>query len=127
MICSPIQKAIRKRKGIERKHPFRKWNYAMSGILTILFLDFIVLFFRMNSGVVSGDFGSAASYMVQSGIIAVMVVVLILCLVLGMFQWYKKGIADTKVEKEKYCITAFLSICMLVAVVVFDMYQFWAI
>ena len=106
---------------------FRKWNYCLSGILATILIDFIVMFLRLNSGAISGDMGSAVSYMVQTGIIAIMAVVLIAGLIFGMFQWYKKGIVDTKAEKFKYCLTAFLSICMIVAIVKFDMYQFWAI
>ena len=127
LICSPIQKAIQRRKGNEKKHPFRKWNYCLSGILATILIDFIVMFLRLNNGAISGDMGSAVSYIVQTGIIAIMAVVLIAGLIFGMFQWYKKGIVDTKVEKIKYCVTAFLSICMIVAIVKFDMYQFWAI
>lgn len=127
LICSPIQKAIHKRKGNEKKHPFRKWNYCLSGIMATILIDFIVMFLRLNSGAISGDMGSAVSYMVQTGIIAIMAVVLIAGLIFGMFRWYKKGIEDTKVEKVKYYVTAFLAICMIVAIVKFDLYQFWAI
>lgn len=127
VICSPIQKSIYKRKGIVKSHPFRKWNYAMSGIMAIICGDFLVMFNRLNQGTTSGNMGSVTSYMVQSGIIAIFAVVLIVCLVRGIFDWRKKGIAETRGEKVKYCITAFLSICMIVSIILFDMYQFWAI
>lgn len=127
LICSSIQKAFRKRKGIEKNHPFRKWNYAMSGIMAIIIVDFIVMFMRLNNGGVTGEMGCFEGYMIQSGIIAVMSVGLIAGLISGLVYLFKKGIADTGAEKVKYCITAFMSICMLVSVFVFDMYQFWAI
>ena len=95
--------------------------------MATILIDFIVMFLRLNSGAISGDMGSAVSYMVQTGIIAIMAVVLIAGLIFGMFRWYKKGIEDTKVEKVKYYVTAFLAICMIVAIVKFDLYQFWAI
>lgn len=127
LICSPIQKAVRKRKGIEKNHPFRKWNYAMSGIMAVIITDFLVIFMRLSSGMTSGDLGNATGYMIQSGIIAVMSVGLIICLVSGLIYLFKKGVADTKAEMVKYYITAFMSICTLVSVFLFDMYQFWAI
>lgn len=127
LICSPLQKAVRKRKGIEKNHPFRKWNYTMSGIMAVIIADFLVIFMRLNSGMTSGDMGNATGYMIQSGIIAVMSVALIICLVSGLIYLFKKGVADTKAEKVKYYITAFMSICTLVSVFLFDMYQFWAI
>ena len=120
-----IYTTIQRRKGI--RHPFRKWNYAMSGIMTVIFADFFVVFMKLSNGAVTGDMGVAAVYQVQFGIIAIMAVLLIAGMVLGFIHWRKKGIADTKAEKVKYCVTAFMTICMLVGVILFDMYQFWAI
>lgn len=127
LICSPIQKRIRRKKGIERTHSFRKWNYAMSAIMAVIFIDFAFMFVRMNMGTNSGNIGSITSYMVQSGIIAFMAVALIVCLIYGLIYWFKKGIIDTKPEKIKYCVTIFMSVCMLAVVLLFDMYQFWAL
>ena len=99
----------------------------MSGIMAVIIADFLVIFMRLNSGMTSGDMGNATGYMIQSGIIAVTSVALIICLVSGLIYLFKKGVADTKAEKVKYYITAFMSICTLVSVFLFDMYQFWAI
>lgn len=127
LICSPIQKRIRRNKGIEKTHSFRKWNYAMSAIMAVIFIDFAFMFVRMNMGTNSGNIGSITSYMVQSGIIAFMAVALIVYLIYGLIYWFKKGIIDTKPEKIKYCVTIFMSVCMLAVVLLFDMYQFWAL
>ena len=126
LICSLIQKVIRKKKGLSKSHPFRKWNYSMSGIMAIIIVDFLVMFLRLSNGTVYGDMGSVVGYMVQSGIFAFMAVVLMICLIWGILSWHKKGIADTKAEKVKYCVTIFLAICMLIVIMKFDMYQFWA-
>ena len=127
LICSPIQKRIRRKKGIEKTHYFRKWNYAMSAIMAVILIDFTSMFVRMNMGAVSGNIGSITSYMVQSGIIAFMAVALIVCLIYGLIYWFRKGIIDTKPGKIKYCVTIFMSVCMLAVVLLFDMYQFWAL
>ncbi|MBQ3514601.1 MAG: serine hydrolase [Lachnospiraceae bacterium] len=127
LIWSPIQKAVWKRKGIEKKHPFRKWNYAVSFLMTIVFTDVLIMFLRLSNGNATGDMGSVTSYMVQSGIVTVMTILLILCVIFGMVYWCKKGIADKKSEKVKYIITALMAICMLINIILFDMYQFWVI
>lgn len=127
LICSPIQKRIRRKKGIEKTHSFRKWNYAMSAMMAVIFIDFISMFIRMNMGTTSGNIGSITSYMVQSGIIAFMTLALIVCLISGLIYWFRKGIIDTKLEKTKYCVTILMSLCMLAVILLFDMYQFWAL
>ena len=98
----------------------------MSGIMTIIIVDFLIMFMRLTNGTLCGDMGSVAGYMVQSGILAFMAVVLMVCLLWGIMSWIKKGITDTKAEKVKYCITIFLAICMLIVIIKFNMYQFWA-
>ena len=84
------------------------------------------MFMRLNNGTLYGDMGSIAGYMVQSAIFAFMAVVLMVCLLLGIMSWHKRGIADTKAEKVKYGVTIFMAICMLIVMIKFDMYQFWA-
>lgn len=127
LILSPMQKKIHKNKGIEKKHPYRKWNYAMAGMMALILADFGIMFIRLSMGTVSGNIGSVTSYMVQSGVIAMAAAGLLLCLLAGILYWCKKGVADTRGEKVKYVMTAFLAICMLIITVRFDMYQFWAI
>jgi H+/Cl- antiporter ClcA len=64
--------------------------------------------------------------MVQSALIGFLAIGLIVGLVGGLFYWRKKHITDTKKEKAKYIATAVLAVCMLTAIALFDMYQFWA-
>lgn len=128
LICLPIQKAMKKKKGIDIiTDPFRKWNYVTSGIIAAIFIDFLVMIMRLGKGTISGEIGTISSYVMQSGAIAIMSILLIVCLVLGFVHWIKKSIDTTKTGKIKYCITVFMAICMLVNIVIFDMYQFWAI
>lgn len=72
------------------------------------------MFMRLNNGAISGNMGSMKSYVVQVLVIAIMAVMLIACLVSGFVYWHKKEGSETRAEKVKYCITAFMSICMLV-------------
>lgn len=41
LICSPIQRILRRKKGIKITHPFRKWNYLICGIMTLILSDFL--------------------------------------------------------------------------------------
>lgn len=89
-------------------------------------IDFVRLFI-MFIRISIGDIGSALSYMIQSGIIGLLTIALIGSLVCGLIFWHKKKIADTQKEKAKYILTTALAICMVVIVIMFDMYQFWTI
>lgn len=126
LICSPIQRKLRRKKGIETIHPFRKWNYGLCGVMTLIMADLVILFIRIFIGNMTGDIGGITSYIVQSAIIGILAIALVVCLVYGLFYWHKKHIKDTKKEKAKYIVTAALAVCMLAVIVLFDMYQFWA-
>lgn len=130
LICSPIQKMCRRRKGLEIvQYPMRKWNYTVCGIMAAILADFSILLTILFVGSATGDIGSVTGYMVQSAIIGVLAIVLIVCLVWGLFFWRKnkKHFAYTKKEKAKYIVTEVLALCMLFVIIMFDMYQFWAI
>ncbi|MDD6488987.1 MAG: serine hydrolase [Clostridia bacterium] len=127
LICSPIQKKLQRKKGVNITHPFRKWNYGICVIMSLILADNAVMYLRISIGSAIGEIGSVSSYMVQSGIIGILAVALIVSLVCAPIYWHKKQIADTKIEKAKYITTTVLAIGMLVTVILFDMYQFWAI
>lgn len=127
LICAPIQRRLLRKKGVEIKHFFRKWNYGVCGVMALIFADFAVMFARLTVGSYTGNIGHIEGYMVQSGIIGLLAVVLIVCLVSGMLYWYKRQITDTKKEKAKYIVTVIMAIVMFAVVARFDMYQFWAI
>lgn len=130
LICYPIQKVHYRRKGFKiTQYHMRKWNYTVCGIMAAIFTDFVILFIRMNIGNITGNIGSITGYMVQSAIIGVLAIALIVCLMWGLFSWRKnkKHIIYTKKEKVKYIVTEILALCMLSSIVLFDMYQFWAI
>lgn len=128
LIWSPLQRVHLKSKGIEiEKFPLRSWNYAMCGLMAAVLLDFVLLFVRLTIGNTTGNIGSVTGYMVQSGIIGVLAILLIVCLGWGLIYWRKKHIDVAKKEKMKYWITIVLTVCMLGNIFLFDMYQFWAI
>ena len=95
--------------------------------MSLILADNAIMYLRISIGSAIGEIGSVSSYMVQSGIIGILAVALIGSLVCGSIYWHKKQIADTKREKAKYIATTVLAIGMLVVVILFDMYQFWAI
>lgn len=126
LIYSPVQRRLYRKKGVEITHTFRKWNYSICSMMSLILIDIVVMFIRMNIGNITGDIGHIESYMVQSAIIGLLAVALIICLVWGLIYWRKKHITDTKKEKAKYITTVTLAVCMLTVIVLFDMYQFWA-
>lgn len=126
LIYSPVQRRLYRKKGVEITHTFRKWNYSICSMMSLILTDIVVMFIRMNIGNITGDIGHIESYMVQSAIIGLLAVALIICLVWGLIYWRKKHITDTKKEKAKYITTVTLAVCMLTVIVLFDMYQFWA-
>ena len=127
LIVSPIQRRLRKRKGIEVKHPFRKWNYLMCGSMAVLFADVMLMIVRLVVGSLFGDMGTPASYAVHSIIASVMAIALIIMLVYTLISFVKKSIIDKKAEKAKYIVSSIFAVMMLVVVFAFDLYQFWAI
>lgn len=130
LICSPISKIHRRRKGLEiTLYPMRKWNDTVCSIMTAILADYVILFIRMYIGSFTGNIGSVTGYMVQSAMIGVLAIALIVCFVWGLFYWLKnkKHIIYPRKEKAKYIATEALALCMLFIIVLFDMYQFWAI
>lgn len=127
LICSPIQRKLQRKKGVNITHSFRKWNYGICGIMALILTDFVVMYLRISIGSMEGDLGSVSSYMVQSGIIGVLAIALIGSLVWGLICWHRRQIADTKKEKIKYIATTVMAVGMLAIIILFDMYQFWAI
>lgn len=126
LIYSPVQRIVYRKKRVEITHTFRKWNYSICSMMSLILIDIAVMFIRMNIGNITGDIGHIKSYMVQSAIIGLLAVALIISLVWGLIYWRKNHITDTKKEKAKYITTVTLAVCMLTVIVLFDMYQFWA-
>ena len=127
LIISPIQKRLRRKKGIEVKHSFRKWNYAICGAMSVIFANMAMIIERIMIGSGTGDMGTPDSYFINSLIIAVTAIVLIVMVVCTLISIIKKRVIDTKTEKAKYILTVIFAVFMFIAVFVFDMYQFWAI
>lgn len=127
LIISPIQKRLRRKKGIEVKHSFRKWNYAICGAMSVIFANMAMIIERIMIGSGTGDMGTPNSYFINSLIIAVTAIVLIVMVVCTLISIIKKRVIDTKTEKAKYILTVIFAVFMFIAVFVFDMYQFWAI
>lgn len=128
LICSPIQKIRRRRKGLEiKQYPMRKWNYTVCGIMAAILADFAILFIRINNGNTTGNIGSVTSYMAQSGIIFVLNIALLGSLVWPLISSRKRQATSSKKEKAKYWATAAFAVCVLFVIFQFDMVQFWNI
>lgn len=126
LVVRPISKKIKMKKCTYLEHKSSKWNYIMSSIMAVIGIDMLAIFMRISKGVSTGDMGELFLYQIQSAIILAASLGLIVGLIIFIIKIYKKCIAASRGERIKCIVTVLMSMCMLVAVVMFDMYQFWA-
>ncbi len=125
-LCSAIRTIRKKRKGPEIRHaPLRKQNILLCGIMAAIFIDYAIVILRMAIGIITGDIGSVTSYMVQSGIVFALNLLLIGSLLWSIISALQKKPQLSKKEQRKYLATMLLAVCKVLVIDRFDMARFW--
>ena len=119
-----IPDPLRKKKDQLSVGALRKYAYALSGWMALALANLVILFARLSTGYKTGDIGSAESYMIQSALFGV----LVLLMIISMLSARKNACGNaTKKERRNFLITALLAMVQCMVIVNFDMYKFWAI
>lgn len=119
LIFSPLLRRRAMKRGIAVKdHPFRKWNYAVCGLIGLTLVNLILYVLNLSA------FAYTESYRWQLVLFAAILLADIAGIVTLVIS-YKK-IEDTKREKAKYLLTGFFLIGTVAAICYWQLYQFWA-
>lgn len=110
----------------KKRHVFadslRKHAYVLSGWMALALVNLVILFARLSTGYRTGDIGSPVSYMIQSALFGV----LVLLMIISMLSARKNAYGNvTKKERRKFLITVLLAMVQCMVIVSFDMYKFW--
>ena len=115
---------LRKKKDPLPAASLRNYTYALSSLMAIALVNLVILFARLSIGYRTGDIGSPESYMIQSALFGV----LVLLMIISMLSARKNAYGNvTKKERRKFLITVLLAMVQCMVIVIFEMYKFWAI
>lgn len=102
----------------------RKHAYVLSGWMALALANLVILFARLSTGYRTGDIGSPVSYMIQSALFGV----LVLLMIISMLSARKNAYGNvTKKERRKFLITVLLAMVQCMVIVNLEMYKFWEI
>ena len=93
----------------------------MTGFISVIFGDVLYMFLKLNSGMETGDIGSANSYAIQSIIAGISSLGMIISLI------YRFITSKTRKFSKKEIFTLVFSLIVLINVFVFDLYAFWLV
>lgn len=111
----------------------RKSNYKLCLVMLLIFINFILMFLRINTGNMTGNIGHIGSYKVQSVIFGILWIFLAIgiieCLISirskNKASSYQKGLSKKNIVK--YVFTLIFAVLILIIIIRYDMYKFWAI
>lgn len=115
---------IKNKLKIKETSPLRIYSYVISGLMALSLLNLIVIFIRLSHGYKTGNIGSIMSYLMQSAIFFVIVILMVITIYIGMKKYYNDS---KKKERYKFLISSLLSITQILVMTSFEMYKFWAI
>ena len=110
-----------KKEGLKTK-PLRKYSYILCGLMGITLINLVVIFIRLNKGYRTGDIGSVESYIIQSVVFTVLMILMAISIFVGMKKYNEES---TKKEKHKFFITSLFAITQCLVILSFEMYKFW--
>lgn len=102
----------------------RKHVYVLSGWMALALANLVILFARLSTGYRTGDIGSPVSYMIQSALFGVLVLLMIISMLSARKNAYGM---ETKMERRKFLITVLLAMVQCMVIVNLEMYKFWEI
>lgn len=124
IIGGVIMDSIKKKKRQGPGNPLRKYSYEISALMGLAFINLGLVFTRLNKGYRTGDIGSPESYKIQSAIFGVLVIWMGFAIFKAMKKYYEEA---PKKEKHTFFITTLLAIGQGLVILMFEMYQFWAL
>ncbi|WP_108831201.1 serine hydrolase domain-containing protein [Aedoeadaptatus coli] len=118
-----VDSLIKKKRHVSADS-LRKHAYVLSGWMALALANLVILFARLSTGYSTGNIGRPESYMIQSALFGVLVILMALTLFLAR----KNACGNvTKKERRKFLITVLLAMVQCMVIVTFEMYKFWAI
>ena len=118
-----VDSLIKKKRHVSADS-LRKHAYVLSGWMALALANLVILFARLSTGYRTGDIGSPVSYMIQSALFGVLVLLMIISMLSARKNAY--GMA-TKIERRKFLITVLLAMVQCMVIVNLEMYKFWEI
>lgn len=115
---------LRKKKDPLTASSLQNYTYALSSLMAIALVNLVILFARLSIGYRTGDIGSPESYMIQSALFGVLLLLLAITLLAAIKNAYKEA---AEKERRKFLITVLLAMVQCMVIVTFEMYKFWAI
>lgn len=113
-----------KRKNELQKDSLRKDSYIISALMGLGLINLFIVFVRLNNGYRTGEIGSVTSYMLQSAIFAILLILIAVSVSHAKNKHYENS---TKKEQRKFFITTLLAITQFMVIIIFEMYKFWRI
>lgn len=107
--------------GLKTK-PIRKYSYILSALMALTLINLVIIFMRLNRGYRTGDIGSIESYIIQSVVFTVLLILMAISIFVGMKNYYEDS---TKKEKHKFFITSLFALTQCLVILSFEMYKFW--
>ena len=115
---------IKNKKNSKKIGKLQKNSYILSTLMILSVLNLLIIILRLSNGYRTGDIGSISSYMIQSAIFFVLVILMAYLIFVGFRKYYDEA---QKKEKYKYFITSLLAITQILVILSFEMYRFWEI
>lgn len=116
-----VDSLIKKKRHVSADS-LRKHVYVLSGWMVLALANLVILFARLSTGYRTGDIGSPVSYMIQSALFGVLVLLMIISMLSARKNAYGM---ETKMERRKFLITVLLAMVQCMVIVNLEMYKFW--
>lgn len=84
-----------KKEGLKTK-PLRKYSYILCGLMGITLINLVVIFMRLNKGYRTGDIGSVESYIIQSVVFTVLMILMAISIFVGMKKYNEESTKKRK-------------------------------
>lgn len=101
-----------------------KYLNTVYGFMGLAFINLLVIFVRLSGGYRTGEIGSVESYMAQSGIFLILLIIMAIFVFRGIKNY--NNVSEKK-EKRELFISLLLAISQCLIMINFEMYKFWEI
>lgn len=115
---------IKNKKNFKEIGKLQKNSYFLSTLMILSVLNLLIIFIRLSSGYRTGDIGSISSYMIQSTVFFILVILMAYLIFVGFRKYYNKA---SEKEKYNFFITSLFAITQILVILSFEMYRFWEI
>lgn len=119
-----IKEKIKNKTNLKNLAQIRKDSYFIFVLMSISFINLLIIFFRLIHGYGTGNIGIRTSCMVQSAIFLPLILLMAYFVFNGFRKYYNKA---SEKEKYKFFINSLLAMTQILVILSFEMYRFWEI